>query len=166
MDDDQRQPTEVIAGRSTILAFRLKSRAESVRAEYVVPCLWLLGVCTYCSLLSGRIWRENILVLRCRMTPYRHIVRRVCCQGNTVAMSCCTRMNLHIQKQSINQSINQSIKTFVAPSGAQATNMTASGIPVLRQSIQLSQAVSSYFDVCFQVAASRVSLLSSFLFPS
>ena len=67
--------------------------------------------------------------------------------------------------KSINQSINQSIIAFVAPSGAQAANMTPPGTPVQSQSLQPSPGVSSFFDVCFQIAALCVSRSSSFPFP-
>ena len=43
--------------------------------------------------------------------------------------------------------------------------MILPGIPVLNKSLQLSPIVSHFFDVCFQIVASSVSLSSSFPFP-
>ena len=51
---------------------------------------------------------------------------------------------------SINQSIN---KSFVVPPRTYAANTLTPGIPVLSQPLELSPAVSCFFDVCFQIAA-------------
>ena len=53
-------------------------------------------------------------------------------------------------------------QNFVAPSGAQAANMTPSGIPVLSQSFKLSPGATSFFDVCFQIAAELASYTTAY----
>ena len=48
------------------------------------------------------------------------------------------------------------------PFWGKAANMTPPGTPVLSQSLQLSPGVSSFFGVCFQIAAPCVSRPCSF----